>query len=84
MAEEERSRIAEFELRARSLGITDENLVAQKVAIWEGIRAAEQNGDRIGVSILYSFPFGGCSWMGLIVAQYHAGILLDAATSANQ
>ena len=88
--EERRSRIAEFELRARNMGITDENLVAQKVAIWEGIRAAEQNGDSIGVSILYSFPFESCNWVvtgwngGLIAIQYHAGILLDAATSANQ
>jgi len=56
MAEEERrSGIAEFELRARSVGITDENLIAQKVAIWEGIRAAEQSGDSIGVSIFFIF-----------------------------
>ncbi|PUU81124.1 hypothetical protein B9Z19DRAFT_653447 [Tuber borchii] len=88
--EERRSRIAEFELRARRMGITDENLVAQKVAIWEGIRAAEQNGDSIGVSTLCPFPFGGYSWIvtgwswGLIAIQYHAGILLDAATSVNQ
>ena len=33
VGEERRSRIAEFELRARSMGITDENVVAQKVAI---------------------------------------------------
>ena len=61
--EERRSRIAEFELRARSMGITDENVVAQKVAIWEGIWAAEQNGDSIGVSTLYSLPLGGCIWI---------------------
>ena len=52
-----KSRTAEFELHARSMGITDENLVAQKVAIWEGMWAAKQKGDSIGVSIFYSFPF---------------------------
>ena len=31
--------------------IADENLGAQKVAIWEGIWAAEQKGDGIEVSI---------------------------------
>ena len=43
------------------MGITDENLVAQKVAIWEGMWVAKQSGDNIGVSIFYSFPFRGCS-----------------------
>ena len=63
--EERRSRIAEFELPARSMGITDENVVAQKVAIWEGIWAAEQKGESIGVSIHYSFLFDGVtpSWV---------------------
>ena len=57
-AEEERkSRAAEFELRAKSVGITEEKFVAQKVAIWEGMWAAKQSGDDIGVSILYSAPF---------------------------
>lgn len=46
--------MVEFELRARSMGITDENLVAQKVAIWEGMWVAKKRGDNIGVSILYS------------------------------
>ena len=49
--------MAEFELRARSMGITEEALVAEKVAIWEGMWAAEQNGEDIKVSILYSTPF---------------------------
>ena len=58
-AEEEReSRAAEFELRAKNIGITEAKFVAQKVAIWEGMWAAEQNGDDIGVSTLYSAPFG--------------------------
>ena len=58
-AEEERqSRASEFELRAKSLGITEAELVAQKVAIWEGMWAAEQNGDEIDVSTLCSSPFG--------------------------
>ena len=57
-AEEEReSRAAEFELRAKNIGITEAKFVAQKVAIWEGMWAAEQNGDDIGVSTLYSAPF---------------------------
>ena len=54
------------------MGITDENLVAQKVAIWEGIWAAEQTGDSIRVSILYSFPFGGCSW---VVTGWNRGLI---------
>ena len=54
MGEERNSRTVEFELRARSMGITEESLVAQKVAIWEGMWAAEQNRDDIGVSILPS------------------------------
>ena len=32
------------------MGITEEGLVAQKVAIWEGMRAAKESGDDIGVS----------------------------------
>jgi len=57
-AEEERkSRTAEFELRAKDMGITEERFVAQKAAIWEGMLAAQQNGDDIGVSISYSAPF---------------------------
>ncbi|KAG0642343.1 hypothetical protein HOY80DRAFT_1036921 [Tuber brumale] len=63
-AEEERnSRTAEFELRARNMGITGERSVAEKVAIWEGMWAAEQAGNNI---------------------QYGAGILLDAATGADE
>ena len=53
--EEERNlRTAEFELHARSMGIAGEKFIAQKVAIWEGMRAAQQNGDDIGVSIIFS------------------------------
>ena len=72
------------------MGITDENLVAQKVTIWEGMWVAKQGGDNIGVSILYSIPSRGCSevfacWNGgLIVIKYDAGILLDAATNSHQ
>jgi len=47
-----KSRAAEFESRARSMGITDENLVAQKVAIWEGMWTAQQ---RVIVSGLVFF-----------------------------
>ena len=58
-AEEERkSRIAEFELRAENMGITRENLVVQKVAIWEGMWAAKQSSDDIGVGILFSLLLG--------------------------
>ena len=59
--EERNSRTAEFELRARSIGITGEMFVAQKVAIWEGMWAAKQNSDDIGVSILLSLLLGGYS-----------------------
>ncbi|KAG0135492.1 hypothetical protein HOY82DRAFT_536668 [Tuber indicum] len=51
-------RIAKFEQRARNMRITERAMVAQKVAIWEGMFVAEQNGDSIGVSIIYSLPFG--------------------------
>ncbi|KAG0640972.1 hypothetical protein HOY80DRAFT_1040512 [Tuber brumale] len=54
-------RTAEFELRARNMGITEKALVDQKVAIWEGMFVAEQNGDSITVSIIYSLPFGRSS-----------------------
>ncbi|PUU74415.1 hypothetical protein B9Z19DRAFT_1133339 [Tuber borchii] len=48
-AEEERkSRAAEFELRAKNMGITEAKFVAQKVAIWEGMWTTKQNGDDIG------------------------------------
>jgi len=86
--EERRSRIWEFDLRARNLGITKEMLVAQKVAILEGMRDAKRNGDDAGVSIHYSAPFLRCSeivansdWGSL---QYYAAVLLDAATGAGQ
>lgn len=49
-----RLRTAEFELLARNMEITEEVLVAQKVAIWEGMWAAEQSGEDIEVSILYA------------------------------
>ncbi|KAG0641797.1 hypothetical protein HOY80DRAFT_1134987 [Tuber brumale] len=39
------SRAARFKSRARNMGITEESLVAQKIAIWEGMYAAEQSGD---------------------------------------
>ncbi|KAG0129182.1 hypothetical protein HOY82DRAFT_652511 [Tuber indicum] len=48
------SRAARFELRAKNMGITEEGLVSQKIAIWEGMYTAEQSGDSISVSVLYS------------------------------
>ncbi|KAG0129178.1 hypothetical protein HOY82DRAFT_611035 [Tuber indicum] len=42
------SRATMFERRAKNLGVTEERLVAQKVAIWEGMYAAKQSGDSIG------------------------------------
>ena len=50
-------RTAGLEQRARNMGITEEALVSQKVAIWEGMRAAEQHGKDIEVSIRYSALF---------------------------
>ena len=56
-------RTAQFELRAKNLGIVGEKLVAQKVAIWEGMCSDKQIGDDIGVSILCSVLFfPGLSW----------------------
>ncbi|KAG0135468.1 hypothetical protein HOY82DRAFT_536648 [Tuber indicum] len=49
--EERRSRTAEFELRARNMGITEERLIAEKVAIWEGMWAAQQTGNDVQVGI---------------------------------
>ncbi|KAG0135467.1 hypothetical protein HOY82DRAFT_600260 [Tuber indicum] len=45
--EERRPRTAGFELRARNMGITGMKLVAEKVAIWEGMWAAQQAGNDI-------------------------------------
>ncbi|PWW73247.1 hypothetical protein C7212DRAFT_346977 [Tuber magnatum] len=47
-AREQKKRIAGFQLRARKKGITEEALVSQKVAIWEGMHVAKQSGDSIG------------------------------------
>ena len=54
---QKRLRAAKSNVRARGMGITEEALVAEKVAIWEGMWAAEQSGDDIKVNILYSTPF---------------------------
>ena len=43
------------------MGITGEKFIAQKVAIWEGMRAAQQSSDDIGVSIIFSLFLGGYS-----------------------
>ena len=51
---ERKSRTAEFELRVKSMGITEEKLVAQKVTIWEGMWAAKRSGDDIRVGIFLS------------------------------
>jgi len=60
--EERRLRTAEFELRAKNMGIAEEKLVAQKVAIWEGMWASKHSGDYIEVSILYSSPHCRSYW----------------------
>ncbi|PUU81131.1 hypothetical protein B9Z19DRAFT_654024 [Tuber borchii] len=49
--------IAEFELRARGMGITEEVLVAQKVKIWEGIWVAKKNGEDIEYGALVLLDF---------------------------
>ena len=49
-----RLRTAEFERRARRMGIMEEAFVAQKVTIWEGMYAAKQLGDGSRVSVLCS------------------------------
>ena len=55
------ARAARFASHARNMGISNGALVAQKVDIWEGMHAAKQNGDSIGVSAPYRAPFVGCS-----------------------
>ncbi|KAG0135475.1 hypothetical protein HOY82DRAFT_536653 [Tuber indicum] len=60
-AEEERkSRTAEFELRARKMGITRQESIAEKVAIWEGMWAAGQTGNDIEVDIPFFFTARYC------------------------
>ena len=63
MRAQKTSRAARFASRVRNMGITEETLVAQKVMIWEGMHAAEESGDSIGVSPPYRAPFVGCSWI---------------------
>ena len=53
---------AEFKQRARNMGIAEEGLVAQKVAIWEGMCAAEQSGHSVEVRITYSASFWKLLW----------------------
>ena len=59
MKAQRRLRNAEFEQRARNMGITEKELVAQKVAIWEGIWTAKQGSRDIEVSSLIAFHFEG-------------------------
>ena len=40
-------------MRANEMGITDTALIAEKLAIWEGIWGDKEKGDSIGVSILF-------------------------------
>ena len=61
MRAQKTSRAARFASRVRNMGITEETSVAQKVMIWEGMHAAEQSGDSIGVSAPYRAPFVGRS-----------------------
>jgi len=55
---QKRLRNAEFEQRARDIGITEKALIAQKVAIWEGMWTAKQSGRDIEVSSLVALHFG--------------------------
>ncbi|KAG0642341.1 hypothetical protein HOY80DRAFT_998594 [Tuber brumale] len=52
--EERKSRTAEFELRAKKMGITGDESIAEKVAIWEGMWVAEQTGNDIQVGTPFS------------------------------
>ena len=66
------------------MGITEEASVAQKVVIWEGMHAAQQSGDSIGVSAPYRAPPVGYSgifadWKGNR-PQHYEGVLLDSST----
>ena len=68
------------------MGIMKEALIAQKVVIWEGMYAAEQGGDSIGVSIPYSAPFRRLlydrCWLKGNWQKYDAWALLDFSTAA--
>ncbi|KAG0125698.1 hypothetical protein HOY82DRAFT_616175 [Tuber indicum] len=41
------ARLEEFELRARSMGITEKALITQKMTIWEGMYASGESSDSI-------------------------------------
>ncbi|KAG0641788.1 hypothetical protein HOY80DRAFT_1110772 [Tuber brumale] len=81
------TRAARFERRAWNVGVIEERLVAQKVAIWEGMYAAKQSGDGIAVSILYFLYFLG-DRSGAIAnrkknsLKYDAWVLLDLCTAS--
>jgi hypothetical protein len=53
LAQQRTSRAAAFMMRAKEMGITDATLIADKLAIWEGIWGDKEKGDSIGVSILF-------------------------------
>ncbi|RPB00378.1 hypothetical protein L873DRAFT_1805169, partial [Choiromyces venosus 120613-1] len=50
-------RITEFELRAKKMGITEQELIEEKIKIWEGVWGAKDKGDSIAVRCLGSY---GC------------------------
>lgn len=53
LAQQRTLRAAAFMMRANEMGITDTALIAEKLAIWEGIWGDKEKGDSIGVSILF-------------------------------
>lgn len=79
-----RLRTAEFELRARNIGITLEALIAKKVEILEGMFVAKQSDDSIGVSFLDSARIWRLMWeccQAKGKLKYHVWVLLDFSMS---
>ncbi|RPB00357.1 hypothetical protein L873DRAFT_1805114 [Choiromyces venosus 120613-1] len=44
-------RITEFEVRAKNMGITEQELIEEKIKIWEGMWDAKDKGDSIAVGL---------------------------------
>ena len=66
------------------MGIKDPALIAEKLAIWEGMRVDNEKGDRIGVRILLFIPHHPCEVLADRKAnqsKHDAWVFLDTITN---
>jgi len=66
------------------MGITDPALIAEKLAIWEGIWVDNEKGDSIGVRIPLFIPHHTCEVLADRKAnqsKHDAWVLLDTITN---